>query len=402
MPLHRRPTALMTLALPAVMFGSGASHAAGFALIEQNASGLGNAYAGAAALATDASTIYFNPAGMTLLPARQLVGALHAVNPQIEFSDADPATPNGGDAGSLAVIPNVYFATALGDLRLGVGVSAQLGLKTEYDAGWLGRFAAIKSELTSVNVNPALAMKLTPTLSVGVGVSVDYVKATLSNATPAFGRATVEGDDVGYGANAGLLWQATPATRLGLAYRSEIRHTLEGDVSFSAAPPGNGPVRADTTFPAQASLSLVHQLNPAVQLLADASWTGWQVFDRLRVVRSDGMVLTDTVQNWDDAWRFSLGTNWRQSDTLTWRFGVARDQSPVATADRNPRIPDADRVWLAFGAGWQWRPATRIDVGYAHVFIDDAQQPARPAEGLPAGRYELAVDILGAQLTQDF
>ena len=72
-------------ALLAVSIGYGVhapSHGAGFALSEQNASGLGNAYAGAAAVAGDASTVWWNPAGMARLPAgKQVVIAAHAIMP---------------------------------------------------------------------------------------------------------------------------------------------------------------------------------------------------------------------------------------------------------------------------------------------------------------------------------
>ena len=78
-----RLRAAATLALGSL---AGQAHAAGFALIEQNASGLGNAYADQAASAQDASTIFFNPAGMTLLPDRQVVMAGHLIRPQAEFS----------------------------------------------------------------------------------------------------------------------------------------------------------------------------------------------------------------------------------------------------------------------------------------------------------------------------
>src|SRR5690606_41312871 len=76
-----------------ILFGGGA-HAAGFALMEQNASGLGNAYAGQAAAAEDASTIFFNPAGMTHLPGRQVVVGGNFIRPITEFSDKGSTSPS--------------------------------------------------------------------------------------------------------------------------------------------------------------------------------------------------------------------------------------------------------------------------------------------------------------------
>jgi long-chain fatty acid transport protein len=108
----------------AMLFASvGNAQAAGFALIEQSGSGMGNAFAGAAASVEDASTIYFNPAGMSYLPENQLVIAAHAIRPSAEFSNNGTTSVlgtavtggNGGDAGDLAFLPNIYFAKSISE-----------------------------------------------------------------------------------------------------------------------------------------------------------------------------------------------------------------------------------------------------------------------------------------------
>jgi len=381
------------------------AHAAGFALIEQNASGLGNAYAGQAAAATDASTIFFNPAGMTYLPDRQMLLAGHLIKPQAEFTGtSNIGGGNGGDAGDLAFVPNAYFAFRLTpDVHLGVGMSAPFGLKTEYDSTWAGRTQAIKSELKTINLNPSIAWKASESLSLGAGVSIQYVEATLTNATsaaipPVVG--TVEGDDYGWGFNLGALWQLSEATRIGLAYRSEIDSTLEGDLTFNASPTVI-PVTADLTLPDSASLSLFHTLNARWDLLADVSWTGWSDFDELRIVRAVGTPLV-TPENWDDSYRYSLGANYHHSDKLTLRGGVAFDETPVSDAFRTARIPDEDRTWIAFGAQYRLSTKSALDVGYAHLFFKDVSINKTESGVTLAGTYESAVDILSAQFTLNF
>ena len=130
------------------------AQAAGFALAEQSGSGLGNAYAGAAAVAEDASTIFFNPAGMTYIEGSQATGVLHLIKPDGNFNNqgsiaggGKPLGGEGGNIGDLAFIPNFYFKTDFNDsVKLGIGVSTPFGLKTEYNKDWLGRFQAIKSD----------------------------------------------------------------------------------------------------------------------------------------------------------------------------------------------------------------------------------------------------------------
>lgn len=392
------------------------SHAAGFALIEQNASGLGNAYAGQAAAATDASTIFFNPAGMTMLPDRQVVVAGHLILPQAKFSGTvtpDIGGGNGGDAGGPALVPNAYFAFRLmPDVHLGVGVNAPFGLKTEYDPDWKGRTQTIESEIKTININPSIAWKASESLSLGAGLSIQYAEATLSNSANGAGIATVHGDDYGWGFNLGLLWQPSAATRVGLAYRSEVEHTLEGAVVFSVATFANGPVTADATLPDSASLSLFHKLSPKWDLLADVSWTGWSDFRELRIVRNGGVTLAETPQNWSNAYRYSVGVNYHLNDKMTLRGGLAFDETPTSDAYRTARIPDEDRTWVTFGMQYRMSEKMVLDFGYAHIFVKDARIDKTEESNLPpgpgltevtlSGTYEASVDILSAQLTLNF
>jgi long-chain fatty acid transport protein len=398
------------LALGLTLAGCGdLVHAAGFALIEQNASGLGNAYAGQAASAQDASTIFFNPAGMTLLPDRQVVIAGNLIKPSTDFSGT--VTPailgggDGGDAGDLAFVPNAYLAYRVSpDVHLGVSLNAPFGLKTEYDSTWMGRTQAIKSELKTISLNPSIAWKASESLSFGAGLSIQYIEAILSNATsgaipPNVG--TVKGDDYGWGFNLGALWQMSEATRIGLAYRSEVDQSLKGDLRFSASP-AMIPVTADVTLPDTASLSLFHILNTRWELLADITWTGWSSFDELRIVNTSGTPVSVTPEHWNDSYRYSVGANYHLDNKLTLRGGVAYDETPVSDTFRTARIPDENRTWLAFGAQYRISATSMIDVGYAHLFIDSARIDKLENGVTLSGVYKNSVDILSAQLTLNF
>jgi len=247
---------------------------AGFALQEQNGSGLGNAYAGGAAVAEDASTIYFNPAGMSRLPGIQGVIAGNLICPSNKFSDSgsqpaalQPLGGNGGNAGSCAFPPAGYLAVPINNQwAFGLGVGIPFGLKTEYDSDWLGRFQAVKSELQIINVNPALSWKVSDMFTVGGGASWARVnKANLtsqvnyagsiaqaaqqlaaaglippSSVAPIVGAyfgsetfADVSGNDSAWGWNIGLLIEPDKQTRIGVAYRSPIKFNIGGSVNFT-------------------------------------------------------------------------------------------------------------------------------------------------------------------------
>lgn len=267
------------------LFAGGASQvqASGFALIEQNVSGLGNAYAGAAAATADASTVYYNPAGMSALPAgTQMVVGAALIQPSFKFSDGGssqsglftplggvvagvtaPLGGDGGNAGSNAFVPNFYLVTDLvKDVKFGLGVSAPFGLKTEYNPDWIGRFQAIKSDIKTTNINPSLSFDLGGGSSMGFGLNYQRIDAELTNnvnvAAAALGTllpfvgapitlgqaltgaggipeatVSVKGSDSAWGYNLGGLFQLSPDTKLALAYRSEITYNISGTVTFS-------------------------------------------------------------------------------------------------------------------------------------------------------------------------
>ena len=388
---------------------SGSASSAGFSLIEESASGLGNAFAGGAASAEDASTVFFNPAGMTRLSGTQLSVVMHAIKPTVRFSNAGSAGTgvNGGDAGSWALVPNFYVVTELSPtLRAGLGISSPFGLKTDYDANWIGRFQAIKSDMKTININPALAYKINDQLSVGAGLNAQYISAELTNAVRlpgnAEGFAQVKGDDWSFGYNLGVLYEVNQSTRFGLAYRTDVRHKLEGDVTFSGpfVFAQNGPINAEITLPETVSLSAFRQINPQWAVMSDVTWTRWSRFQELRILRSTGALVSLTPENWEDTYRFAIGASYQQSDKLKLRGGVAYDQAPVTDSNRTARIPDADRTWLSVGASYQFTATSSIDVGYAHVFVANAAINS----GTPAlvGEYSNSVDILSAQYNHRF
>ncbi len=395
-----------------------AAQAAGFALIEQSGSGMGNAFAGGSAIAEDASTVYFNPAGMTYIEGTQLVGALHLIKPSAEFNGTITPTghaagSNGGDAGDLSFVPNAYFKMDLSDtLKLGVGVNAPFGLKTEYDPTWKGRFQAIKSEVKTININPAIAFKVNDQLSVGFGVSAMWAKAELTRAVNlgAFpipeATVKIKGDDWGFGYNLGAIFQATTDTRIGVAYRSKVDQHLEGDATFSApATANNTTVKANISLPENFSVSAFSRLNETWDVMGDVIWTHWSRFKELRIDFANALPDSVTAENWDNSMRYSIGANYHYSDSIKLRAGLAYDVEAVNDDFRTARIPGNDRKWLSLGANWKASPNSSVDVGYSHLFISDASiNDGRlgAVNGTLKGSFEGDVNILSLQYTHNF
>ncbi|HEV3241094.1 MAG TPA: outer membrane protein transport protein [Casimicrobiaceae bacterium] len=423
----------LALAMGAAMLSLSAGHALGssFALQEQNGSGVGNAFAGGAAVAEDASTIYFNPAGMSRLPGVQGVvsGDLICLSAKLSDNGSQPAAlqplgGTGGDAGSCAVVPSLYLAVPINkQWAFGLGVGAPFGLKTEYDSEWLGRFQAIKSKVDTININPAVSWKVTDMVTVGAGANWQRIKATLTNdvnysgalATAAAAAAAgglippavippllagvaglespaaVNGNDSAWGWNIGILVEPDKWTRIGASYRSRISYTIRGQVNFNnpalpaLTPPldsigallatgvnqvlSNGDVTLALKVPDTGNISFFRTLNDKWDLMADIQYTGWSSIQNLTIVRSTGAILSVTPENFRDTWRGSIGTNYHYTNQWMFRAGLAYDQSPIRDAQRTPTLPDNDRTWLAIGAQYRVSPQLALDAGYTHIFV---------------------------------
>ena len=410
--------------------------ASGFAIVEQSVSGLGSAFAGAAASAEDAATIFYNPAGILLIEGRQLVGGMHWIVPSAEFKiekatkgGRSLGTDNGGDCGSAALVPNLYYGERVNDrLAVGLGITAPFGLTTEYDPTWVGRYHAVKSEVMTVNINPALAYRIGEHLGIGAGVCAQYIDATLSSMADASGMSMppldvlVEnsGSDWAYGYNLGLIYDLSSALRLGLSYRSAYSHKLKGTAKadIPAALVALNPavvsafqtqgINGRITLPASASFSLHYRPADRLTLLSDVSWTQWSAFDVLTLnFEGPGIPIGNfsatTPEHWDDTWRYAVGAVWQATDALALRTGFAFDASPVPAAYRTPRIPCADRFWMAFGAGCRISEKIYLDAAYVHIFVKEARLALESATmGNVTGEYDSAVDIASVQLRYSF
>ncbi len=429
----------------------GVASAAFFQLAEQSVSGLGNAFAGGAASAHDASTVWYNPAGLIRMKESPLTGAVHSISPSLRFEDQGSAITalvgaaaltggEGGDAGENAFIPNFYYIRPVNNrLSFGVGLNVPFGLRTEYDDGWKGRYHALESEIETININPAVGYKVNDKLSIGGGVSVQQIDATLTNAVDfgticvlqlgggcplvpqgADGEAKLTADGTGFGYNFGVLWQAGERTRVGFHHRSAVRHELEGDAKFKNVPAlfaasptfSNQGIEAEITLPATNSISVYHELNDRWAIMGDVTQTRWGRLPELRIdFDLPGVADSVVTLDLDDVLRYSLGATLRPGGHWVYRFGVAVDETPTPNAVvRTARLPDEDRTWVTFGASYKRN--NRLSFDFAYAFIDaktaDIAKNANSAtsedltRGNLVGEFEADTGIISAQANWKF
>lgn len=477
-----------------------AAQAGSFSLSEQSVSNLGTGFAGGAAQAEDASTLFFNPAGIVLLDHGELQLAGHIVMPSATFNNEGsryvlPGTPfdglpisggNGGDGGVTREIPNLYLTqpifrnTRYGDLSVGIGLSVPFGLETNYEPGWAGRYQALRTKLTAFDIQPTVAYRFLDRVSLGIGLDIQRASARLTQAID-FGLAAqpllgafyaglpaalaaqgvppeligptitatqqayaaagfipggsdgvseVEGDDWSVGFTLGAMLEYRKGNdssflqegRFGVSYRSAIDHSIEGTADFRGVPAITAP-GAPVQFPvpgalqgvffdqnASAQLALPDILHFSIYqrfarqfaLLGDITWTHWSRLQTVPIVFANaGTPETVLEINYDDAFRYAAGLEWYATPALTLRLGFAYDETPVKGPEfRTPRIPDNNRYLLGAGLKWSITSFMDLDVGYTHLFVNQADVDLLDDQGhLFRGHYDASVDIVSAALT---
>lgn len=413
-----RVSAAALLAASAAAIAAPAS-AGSFYLQEQSVRGIGRANSGEGA-DMGASSLWWNAASIARSGREVYIGA-HGL---IVDSDVDntgstltyalPAPTPPFPAGSIfrgsapvggdqhihevvqsGVVPNFAVALPVGD-RFTVGLAAQApyNFTTEYDADDFARYDAIKSKLLSVNLSAVVAMQVTEWLDVGVGFDAQYADAELTSALPNLptvvptggltarfipsttdGFNSLKGDGWNYGWNAGAQMHFG-ALDLGVSYRSEIEHELDGEVTVSglagalAAANFSAGGTASFNTPWFVTLSARYHVNDRLTLNAQVNQIGWSEFDAIRVDSTRDSVIE---QNYDDVTTGAIGFDYKIDPTLTVRGGVGFDPTPTPDGQRTARIPDGDRFLVSGGLTKEIRPGMMLDGAVTYIGIDDSE-----------------------------
>ena len=443
-----RLTRLSALALGiagALAFGQ--VQASGFQLKENSVKSMGSAFAGSGVKTGDTSVVVNNPATMTQFEGTTVQADVTVIDLNYEFqgsgTDAlgQPLTgSNGGNAGDVTPVPALSIVHKLDNgLALGAMVSAPFGLKTEYEAGWVGRYFAQTSDVKVVDMTFSAALDIIPDrLSVGVGAIYSTADVTLSKAVdfgtllfanPATrplpfarpqardGFVEVQGDDSGFGWLAGVNLRPNDRFSIGLSYRSEIDYGLTGDADwtvpqdvaavFGASPMTSplfqdGGVTAQLTTPSITSVAATFDVTDRFMVMATWAETGWSSLREVRINFDNPD--PDAVEpfEWEDTVFASVGAEYKLNDAWTLRGGVASDETPTSIEHRTPRLPDDDRLWYSIGATWQVSPALDVNLAYTRIEPDDPKVDIASGGSRIAGPFDGNANLFGVSAQYRF
>ncbi|EJI2330561.1 outer membrane protein transport protein [Vibrio cholerae] len=401
-----------TLLSCAVAFGlasvSTFTQAAGFQLAEYSATGLGRAYAGEAAMADNASAQWRNPAMLTYLEGTQVSAGAIYVNPNVDVegtvnhAQLGKTHASSNDFAHDAVIPNFYLSHQLNEqMALGFALGTNYGMETDLGTDFAASHFGNQASVISKEANLNIAYQILPQLSIGGGVryvmgeghfgatapAKNLIRHPVTNNVMTLPKGTtlkyMEGEDNSWGWQVGSAWQINQDHRVGFAYKSEVVMDFEGHaegVSYGSYKPG----MMSVTLPATAELASFHQLNDQWAIHASINWTDWSSFKELTAVFPEKSDLIKS-ENWEDNYRFALGTTYQYDAKLALRAGVAYDTSAVDDKNRTATIPETDRTWVSVGGSYVVTPQLTLDAGFTYIFAKDATiNEPRDASDLPA------------------
>ncbi|MEA3035060.1 MAG: long-chain fatty acid transport protein [Sphingomonadales bacterium] len=367
-----RALLLFGTALGAGLTAATPARAAGFYLQEQSVRGWGRANSGEVA-DQGPDSLWWNPAAIGWSDRASASFGATAVFPRGRVEDNGtlidrpvvPPLPVGGLAVlrnpiQSGVAPHLALALPISHhVALGLAVTAPFNFTTDYDPSGWQRYSAIRTRLTTLDLQPSIAFAPSRAISVGAALNVEYADAWLSNALPNLApgspdarlRLTGSGWDLGW--SAGVQLRPVPGVSLGLGYKSAIEHKLKGPVDISgllgplAARNVNAQTVARFTTPWQLAIGARAGVGARVTLNAQAVRYGWSEFDRIDVAAPLNSAI---AENYRDTWSFAFGVDAEAGSRLTLRAGIQTDPTPTRDVSRDARVPDADRIDYNVGA----------------------------------------------------
>jgi long-chain fatty acid transport protein len=353
----------------------------GFRLPDQDAfaTARGEAFV---ATADNPSAIYYNPAGITQIIGNNLRGGLYGIYLDSSFSPPNTA-PNQGhtydNKDDCAAVPQLFYTYTPEHLPLsfGLGVYAPFGGKSSWPQNTGFRSVALNGALTYVTINPVVALKVLPSLSLGGGVMVNYANMSLEQGLTRFYlppntnffRFSGDGWSVGY--NLGALWQPHEKVSIGASFRSSATVTLNGQTHYEQWPQISKPVHQDAQtdfqFPLSAVVGISYRPTPKWNIEFDADYTDWSSFGSNTIHQantSPGIAKNiPLVLDWQASWMYELGVTRYFDNGWHASAGFVFNENSVPNKYYSPLAADMDRYFLSAGAGYKGRHFN-FDIAY--------------------------------------
>jgi long-chain fatty acid transport protein len=349
----------------------------------QKQQGMGGA---GTALMQDASTLFFNPGGSCFVNEKSINlgvtptiarGAFSEVNTKIVFRTNSPiSTPFSAYA--------LFELKDSSDLKFGLAVYTPFGSTVQWEDSWIGRFALTRLELRAIFIQPTISYKLTKQLGIGGGFVISNGRVNLQKDIPLndvngnYGHAELSGKASGVGFNAGIFFQAIEKLSIGLTYRSKVKMRVEdGDATFTVPESvsinfPDGKFTSELPLPNVTTLGFAYKINNKLNLALDINYVGWKAYDTLAFDyenNTEKLFDTKSARMYKNTFAFRGGAQYKFTQQVIARLGLAYGISPVQNGYVTPETPDANRINYTAGIGYQLGKHFKIDASFLFTHL---------------------------------
>lgn len=387
------------------------AYGSGFGIFTQGASALGQADA-VVAHDNGPEAVFFNPALLSNLTGTNLEVGTTLIIPNREYRDSAGVKTHTQD--SVFFPSSFYLTHRINDrFSAGLGVFNPFGLGTDWGTEWQGRYLATKSQVQSFNINPVVAVRITPFLSVAAGLDVVLLDSTLESRIPTLAgdvSQKFKGDGNGVGYNVGLFLDAGHGVTLGASYRSEVKIGIDGSVSFvvpspalSGLFPSTG-AKTSLTLPQQVFAGIAYRASDSLVLETGMRWEDWSSFRQLQITFDQpvaGAFSATAPRDWHSTFAVNAGGTYRVSDVFSIMAGYLYGWNPVPDSTFEPAIPDADSHLFCLGGEARIDRIT-LGLGYAYQLQRGRTKTTNLYGSFANGRYEADLHLLAISMGYRF
>lgn len=378
--------------------------------VQQGMGGAGTAYV------QDGAVLFFNPGAGSFFAGNTVNAGVSPTIPNGMFLDKN--TNQKFKTTSPVSYPFAAYAVyGLKDsskLKFGLAAYTPFGSTVEWENGWAGRFALTHLQLQAIFIQPTVSYKITDKIGIGAGFVYANGKVNLQKDIPVidangnYGHAELDGKATGYGFNVGVYFKPIEKLSLGLTYRSQVNMEVKtGDATFtvpsalqSSFP--NGKFKATLPLPQVLTLGIAFMPTEKLAFALDVNYVGWKAYDTLAFdyeTNTSSLKDTKSARMYENSIAIRFGGQYKVTDKLSARLGMAFGMTPVQDGYMTPETPDANRINYTAGIGYNLGKGFGADASFLFTTL---KREGTNIETNLSGTYKTNVCIPGLSLHYNF
>ena len=365
-------------------------------------------------VATDEAAVFFNPGAVSFLKQNGVMAGVSALSLKTAFrATGSSLTEYNKDHIATPLQAYAVFGSPANRLRFGIGVYTPFGGAMHWEENWSGRYTVTSLDLQAIYIQPTLSLKITDQIGIGGGLVYALGKVDLQQALPLAqsngqaGSAQLKGDTKDFGWNAGIYINTISGVTIGVTHRSQVTANVkDGDAIFKgpASLQATLPTKFTASLPLPATTSIGFGFYPSekVTIALDANWVHWNKYQELAFDYDNNTNIPDThsARNYYDAGAFRLGFQHQTTAKFALRAGVGYALTPVDDGYVTAEVPDANRLLLSAGLGYQASQKFGVDLSF--LYEDVFSRKSTNIESGLSGEYKTKAYIPGLSLSYKF